>query len=123
MPEVWDADPATSTKQAWMVGRSAPSLDFNLRRLFHTEATLRKGSGVFTGYRNPTVDALLDEARRTVDLEQRQEVYRRAQEELWKDAPFLFLWTTRQVIGTRPAVSGLVVLPRERLLLNRVDLK
>ncbi|HWH30626.1 MAG TPA: ABC transporter substrate-binding protein [Mycobacteriales bacterium] len=47
-----------------------------------------------SAYRNPEVDRLFDEARTTVEADQRSEVYRRLQEQLVEDLPYLWLVET-----------------------------
>ncbi len=45
-----------------------------------------------TGYSNPRIDQLLEEGRRTIDYEQRKEIYRDFQRFLVEDAPAVFLF-------------------------------
>jgi peptide/nickel transport system substrate-binding protein len=51
-----------------------------------------------SGYRNPDVDELFDEARTTVDEDERTDIYRRLQEQVVEDLPYLWLVET---VGTR----------------------
>jgi peptide/nickel transport system substrate-binding protein len=122
LTQLWGEDPFTHPKQAWLVGRSAPNLAFNLRRLYHTEATLSPTAQTWTGYNNPEVDRLLDEAQQTFDEAQRLALLQEAQRVIWEDAPFFYLWSVRLVVGIRDNVTGVVVTPRERLLLNNADI-
>jgi peptide/nickel transport system substrate-binding protein len=122
LTQLWGEDPFTHPKQAWLVGRSAPNLAFNLRRLYHTEATLSPTAQTWTGYDNPEVDRLLDEAQQTFDEAQRLALLQEAQRVIWEDAPFFYLWSVRLVVGIRDNVTGVVVTPRERLLLNNADI-
>ncbi|HXX57320.1 MAG TPA: peptide-binding protein [Thermodesulfovibrionales bacterium] len=46
----------------------------------------------FVGYNNPEVDALLEEGRRTFDIEARKKAYFRIQEILAEDLPYIFLY-------------------------------
>jgi peptide/nickel transport system substrate-binding protein len=46
----------------------------------------------FVGYNNPEVDALLEEGRRTFDIEGRKKAYFRIQEILAEDLPYIFLY-------------------------------
>lgn len=123
LTELWGRDPVVDDKQAWIVGRSAPNLIFNLRRLYHTDATLSPTAQIWTGYNNPELDSLLDQAAATVDTARRAELLNQAQAVLWDDVPFFYLWSVRLVIGTRPEVTGVIVTPRERLLLNFADIE
>jgi len=46
----------------------------------------------FVGYNNPEVDRLLEEGRRTFDIEKRKKAYYRIQEILAEDLPYIFLY-------------------------------
>lgn len=46
----------------------------------------------FVGYSNPEVDRLLEEGRRTFDVEKRKKAYYRIQEILAEDLPYVFLY-------------------------------
>jgi peptide/nickel transport system substrate-binding protein len=50
-------------------------------------------------YSNPEFDALLDEARGTVDPETRQELYWQAQEIAYEDAPVIKAWQQSHIFG------------------------
>lgn len=122
LTSLWGEDPFTHSKQAWMVGRSAPNLSFNLNRLYHTDATLSPTAQTWTGYDNPEVDRLLDEAKETFNEQDRLALLQEAQAVLWDDAPFFYLWSVRLVVGMSDRVTGVIVTPRERLLLNFADI-
>ncbi|RXT36390.1 peptide ABC transporter substrate-binding protein [Bradyrhizobium betae] len=59
-------------------------------------------------YANPEVDALLDKGARTFDSESRRAIYQRVQELVRRDLPFLPLYQTNAVQGTRKGISGVV---------------
>ncbi|MDR7452735.1 MAG: glutathione ABC transporter substrate-binding protein GsiB, partial [Armatimonadota bacterium] len=65
-------------------------------------------------YRNPRVDQLLDEARSTIDDAKRKELYREAQQLIWNDAPWVFLWTQKWYVATVRNLKGVRVLPIEK---------
>lgn len=52
----------------------------------------KEGQYNFVGYANPEVDRLLDEGRRTFDLEKRKAVYRRMHRLIHDDVPYIFLY-------------------------------
>ncbi|MBI2877485.1 MAG: hypothetical protein HYY20_11435, partial [Candidatus Tectomicrobia bacterium] len=58
--------------------REAPSHNYNF---FHSSRI--EGGLNFTSYRNPRVDALLEDARASLDLARRRQLYRQFQRELW----------------------------------------
>lgn len=82
---------------------NGPDPEIGVRRMYHSSQI---GPAPFTnaaGYRHPRVDALFDQAARTVDREARGRLYREIQEILVQDLPYLWLvetpttraWTAR----------------------------
>lgn len=69
--------------------------------LFHSSN--RGGGGNRTGYVNVSVDSLLGEASLCSDPEARWELYRRAEEIVYLEAPWIFLWfpTRYEIVSTR----------------------
>ena len=57
-------------------------------------------------YRNPEVEALLDDAVATVELETRANLYRRCYGLLQQDPPWLTLYNHRQLIGLKGSHEG-----------------
>ena len=45
-----------------------------------------------TGYSNPEMDRLLDEGRRTVDLDKRKQIYAQVQRIIVQDVPAFYAW-------------------------------
>ena len=64
-----------------------PDPDTFLFELFHSKSPRN-----FTRYANPAVDGLLEQARRTVDIQHRLELYRRAEKLIMDDAPIVPFW-------------------------------
>ena len=62
-------------------------------------------------YRNPAVDRLLDLGRATLDREARRAIYRRVQQIVAEDLPYLTLWHGRIVAAHRPHVRGFRLYP------------
>jgi len=65
---------------------------FDIYSLFHSRA-IGPGKNNFGGYKNPEIDALLDEARVTLDIEKKRTIYRKLHEMLAEDVPYTYLWT------------------------------
>jgi peptide/nickel transport system substrate-binding protein len=68
----------------------------------------------FIHYRNPEVDALLDEGRHTFDREKRRQAYFKLQEILARDQPYTFLFIpdalpaiSKRFRGIKPAPAGI----------------
>jgi peptide/nickel transport system substrate-binding protein len=82
---------------------NGPDPEIGVRRMYHSSQI---GPAPFTnaaGYRSERVDALFDQASRSVDLARRTELYRQIQEILVQDLPYVWLvetpatriWTAR----------------------------
>lgn len=69
------------------------------------------GSQNVAGYSNKRVDALLDQARQTLDVAQRQDLYGQMQAILQDDAPLVYLYRQRNLTGVTKKVSGVQVYP------------
>ncbi len=65
---------------------------FDISSLFHSRE-IGPGKNNFGAYRNPGVDALIDEANTTLDIEKKRTIYRKLHEVLAEDAPYTYLWT------------------------------
>lgn len=73
--------------------------DFVLRRLYHRDANR-------TGYANPELDQVLEDAAATVDQEERKELYAQACQILWDEAVGIYPFTLVQSFITRSHVHG-----------------
>jgi len=65
---------------------------FDISSLFHSRE-IGPGKNNFGAYKNPEVDALLDETRATLDIEKKRTIYKKLHEILAKDVPYTYLWT------------------------------
>jgi len=65
---------------------------FDISSLFHSRE-IGIGKNNFGAYRNPEVDALLDEANATLDIEKKRTIYRHLHAILAEDVPYTYLWT------------------------------
>ena len=90
--------------QIYRLGWSAdyPSMDNFLYPLYYSS---QSAQNTFTGYANPTVDKLLDQARGTVDQTQRLQLYAQAEKLILADAPTIPLYFYREyrIFDTRVA--------------------
>lgn len=78
-----------------------PDAENFLSPLFHSSNI--GGGGNRAGYRNASVDSMLEAAERTSDEELRRELYRSAEEIVYRDAPWIFLWfpVRHEVVSAR----------------------
>ncbi|WP_158744189.1 ABC transporter substrate-binding protein [Acidisphaera sp. L21] len=99
---------------AWS-GRIDP--DGNLWPFLHTTGTFNYGH-----YDSKAMDDLLDQARLTPDQAARKAIYRKVVELERKDLPLIYLWTPKNVVGMRKAVTGFVQVPDGLIRLQNVTL-
>jgi len=104
-----------TTVQMIVLGWAWPVLDCDgaLFGQFHSSSHPPAGLGP-AFYKNDRVDRLLEEARRIVDPQRRRTVYREAQQMIWNDAPWVFLWTQKWYVATVKNLEGVRVLPIEK---------
>jgi peptide/nickel transport system substrate-binding protein len=65
----------------------------------------------FAHYKNPRVDELLEQARRTAAVADRKKAYSEFTKTLMEDAPYVFLYFPQQVYVTRQGYEGFVAIP------------
>lgn len=81
-------------------------------------STERIGRTNRTFYSNPELDALLEEAVAELDDDRRNALYLEAQKLILQDAPWQPLYVPKDYMATRKEVSGIVMGPMGRMLLN-----
>lgn len=64
-------------------------------------------------YNNPKVDELIDRGAQLLENEARRAIYKEAQDLIWEDAPWLFLYAQNMVLGVREDLKGLTIYPWE----------
>jgi len=65
----------------------------------------------FNWYSNPTVDQLLAAARTTVDLDERTNTLGQAEQIIWDDAPYIWLYAKNNIVAKSKEVENVKVLP------------
>jgi peptide/nickel transport system substrate-binding protein len=81
-------------------------------------STARIGRTNRNNYSNPEVDALLDQAAAELDEEARDALYLEAQQKILQDVPWQPLYTPKDFMAIRKDVSGVVMGPMGRMLMN-----
>jgi len=96
-----------------------PDPDNMFYRYWHSTGNLNK----VAGYSSPAIDALLDDARSTVDVAKRKELYLEIQKQLTAAAPWIWLYVgneyrpmQKDVMGYTPLNNGSTVYLRETWL-------
>lgn len=67
-----------------------------------------KGPLNASGYSDPEVDDILDQARLITDLPQRRALYGRMSAKLQQDLPIMYLWAPKAIVGMSTKVGGYV---------------
>lgn len=81
-----------------------------------------EGGFNFHGYQNSQVDALLEEARTTVDEDARRDLYVDAAAQIIDDVSYGYLYIPEAVLASQPQVEGLEIHPDGKLRLRDVRL-
>ncbi len=76
----------------WALGYDPDPYD-----MWHSSKT-GPGEFNFVGYKNPEVDRLLEEARRTVEREKRAKILKRIQRIIYRDQPYTFLYVPDSLV-------------------------
>jgi peptide/nickel transport system substrate-binding protein len=99
----------------FLLGWSTVTLDadYGLYSLFRTGAPFNRML-----YSNPDVDAFLDRAREVADPTLRQQYYVLAQQQIWRDAPWIFLHYEDIIVAMKPGIAGVEIQPIERWILT-----
>lgn len=117
---IWEWAPYTQAvrqdpeRQVMMLGRATPGADFFTTRLF-TKAAI--GQYNSTGFFTPRIEELASKARSTFDEAQRAAMYKEIQEIVWDEAPWIFGYNQKAIVGARKNVQGFEMLPQEAFLL------
>ncbi len=89
----------------WSMGRDPDIYD-----IWHSSKT-KKGEYNFIGYKNPEVDRLLVEGRRTFDTERRKKIYYRIHAILAEEQPYAFLYVPDALPIAHRRFKGIKVEP------------
>jgi peptide/nickel transport system substrate-binding protein len=110
-PATFSADIEKGNFQAysrrWIGGNNDPDI-FNL--IFHS--TMNPPDGANRGfYRNEEVDRLIEIGRRETDMEKRKEAYRRIQQIVAEELPYVSLFYLNNVAVISRRVKGMTLYP------------
>lgn len=87
--------------QAFQIGWSGRvDPDGNIAEFVQTHGPQNRG-----GYSNPEVDSWIDEARATTDASKRKELYGKIVTKIQQDAPLIYLWRQKNILGLSDKVS------------------
>jgi peptide/nickel transport system substrate-binding protein len=103
----WDMDLQTNTV-------TTGDADFTIGRLYTSSANRM-------GYKNPALDAVLDQARQSSDQAQRKTLYAQACKTIWDDAVGIFPATLTTAYAYRSALQGFTPQPSDQPDLSQVS--
>src|SRR5690606_7912791 len=112
----WSSDVCSSDLKApvrmYYAGWSASTgeADWALRPLLASEAFPPRLNNT-AYYKNDVVDANIAKALRSVDDQEKTQLYKEAQEQIWKDAPWAALVTERTLYARSKKLDGVYVMP------------
>jgi peptide/nickel transport system substrate-binding protein len=86
-------------------GPSIPDAHLNLYSQFHSSQAPPRGLAA-AHYNNSEVDKLLEQAMRELNEAKRAELYKRAIEIIWRDAPWIFLYTQKWFYASTKDLKG-----------------
>jgi peptide/nickel transport system substrate-binding protein len=86
--------------------------DYSLYPLFHSKQVPPTGWNT-SRYANPRVDALVEQARRSLNQTEREKLYGEVQDILAKEMVWIPVYTTKEIIVTRAGVKGFSIHPIE----------
>jgi peptide/nickel transport system substrate-binding protein len=81
-------------------------IETDLYQNFHSSQAKSKGDN-FIGYKNPVLDGLIDQARRTVDEAKRMPLWRQAEQQLYEDQPYTFLMRRKSLLFVDKRIHNL----------------
>jgi peptide/nickel transport system substrate-binding protein len=85
-------------------GRTDP--DGNIYSFLHTGAPLN-----VSGYSSKEMDGLLEQSRTTTDVAGRKAIYAKIVAKTIEDAPLIYLYANRAIVGMSSKVNGFVQVP------------
>ena len=114
-------DPQTAKVRMYYAGWSSSTgeADWALRPLLTTEAWPPKLNNT-AYYSNPAVDSFVANALVAVDDAEKATLYRRAQEQIMKDLPWVPLVTEKNVYATSKRLSGVYAMPDGNIHFNEI---
>ncbi|MDD2725577.1 MAG: ABC transporter substrate-binding protein [Methylovulum sp.] len=81
-------------------------IETDLYQMFHSIQAASKGDN-FVGYKNPVLDKLIDEARRTVDEGKRMPLWQQAERIIYEDQPYTFLMRRKSLLFVDKRIHNL----------------
>ncbi|MCQ8119142.1 peptide-binding protein [Methylomonas rosea] len=81
-------------------------IETDLYQIFHSSQAVSKGDN-YVSYKNPALDKLIDDARRTVDESKRMPLWQQAERILYEDQPYTFLMRRKSLLFVDKRIHNL----------------
>lgn len=123
--KVWNVTtPQDATTLMYYTGWSASTgdADWGLRPLFYGKSFPPNLFNV-AYYASPVTDAAIEAGLTTADPAKRAAAYKTAQEQIWKDVPWIFLVSDDSVSAKSKTLTGIYVLPDAQMIMDDAELK
>jgi peptide/nickel transport system substrate-binding protein len=105
--------------QAYLIGWSGRTdPDGNMWQMLHTGGTFNYGH-----YSNADVDKALDDARTVAGVDQRRAFYAKVWAQERKDLPLIYLWTNKNIVGMKQALTGFQQVPDGLIRVQGLEMK
>ena len=116
-------DPATAPVRMYYTGWSSSTgeADWAIRPLLAGDKTPPFMYNI-SYYKNDTVDADIIKALNTTDRAEKTRLYTEIQNEVWKDAPWVFLVTEKLLYATSKNLKGMYVMPDGSYFFEQIEL-
>ncbi|MCJ8343320.1 MAG: glutathione ABC transporter substrate-binding protein [Cetobacterium sp.] len=112
--------PEDATINMWYVNWSSFDIDGATKNLFHSKFAPPVSANT-AYYNNPLVDQLLEEGAKEVDSKKRGEIYKKLQETIWDDAPWIFLGSDELLSAKRVTTKGVFVMADGSINFRKAD--
>lgn len=76
------------------LGWGGGAVESDVRQMFHS-SQIANAANNFTSYSNTELDTLIDEARITLDTNERMKLWHQVHTILWEDQPYTFMYTSK----------------------------
>lgn len=123
---LWDVEDPNDAKVELYYGgwsSSTGDADWGLRPLIGGEENYPPYSYNVAFYNNSEVNDYIQQALSTADSDKREEVYEKAQEIIWDEAPWAFLALTSTMAGKSEDLEGIYLLPDNSLSFDDIEVK
>ncbi|WKJ91606.1 peptide-binding protein [Methylomonas montana] len=81
-------------------------IETDLYQIFHSSQAVSKGDN-YVSYKNPALDKLIDDARRSVDEAKRMPLWQQAEHILYEDQPYTFLMRRKSLLFVDKRIHNL----------------